>query len=104
MTPLRLLLALPLAMGENPECMLATATLPRFKYETTYGWHAALANFTNVGQSSSLDSLVAFYNATQRPGTVDVRPPAPFPRDVGRSECCMLVVYEERALPRLWHV
>ena len=32
----------------------------------TDGWHAKMGNFTNVGQSSSVKELVAFYNATQR--------------------------------------
>ena len=57
----------------NPACRLATASLPRFKTETFYGWHAKMANFTNVGQSSSVEQLVAFYNATKRPGVLELQ-------------------------------
>jgi hypothetical protein len=59
--------------ADNPACTLAEATLGRFKTETTYGWHAQGANFTNVGQSSSLTALVEFYNATKRPGVLELQ-------------------------------
>lgn len=68
-----LLAVVTTSLGANPACRLAASTLPRFKYETTYGWHARYANFTNVGQSSSIEQLVSFYNATKRPGIVELQ-------------------------------
>ena len=56
----------------NPECRLAAATLPRFKYETFYGWHATNGNFTNVGQSPSAKGLEEFFNATGKPGILEL--------------------------------
>ena len=80
MVPLRRLVALAMlsstgtgVQADNPACRLAEATLGRFKTETTYGWHAQGANFTNVGQSSSLTALVEFYNATKRPGVLELQ-------------------------------
>ena len=56
----------------NPECRLAAASLPRFKYETFYGWHATNGNFTNVGQSPSAKGLEEFFNATGKPGILEL--------------------------------
>ena len=44
-----------------------------FKYETMYGWHAAMANFTNVAQSSSLHEILQFHNDTGRPGILELQ-------------------------------
>ena len=38
-----------------------------------YGWSAKMANFTNVGQSSSMKELVEFYNATGRPAVLELQ-------------------------------
>ena len=89
--------ALLIATGaENPACRLSASTLPRcdlsppdphphsgpwlmaagvrsFKYETMYGWHASMANFTNVAQSSSLHEILQFHNDTGRPGILELQ-------------------------------
>ena len=44
-----------------------------FKYETMYGWHASMANFTNVAQSSSLHEILQFHNDTGRPGILELQ-------------------------------
>ena len=60
------------AVDENAACKLAESALPRFKYLTTYGWHEQLAPWTNVGQSQSLEQIVAFYNETKGAGILEV--------------------------------
>ena len=44
-----------------------------FKDETMYGWHASMANFTNVAQSSSLHEILQFHNDTGRPGILELQ-------------------------------
>lgn len=37
-----------------------------------YGWHSQLANFTPQSQSASLEMIVDYYNATGRPGILEL--------------------------------
>ena len=67
------LAALPRIGGaQNAACRLAKSTLTRFKYETFYGWHPSNGNFTNVGQSPEPKGLEEFYNATGKPGIMEL--------------------------------
>ena len=59
-------------VAENPACRLAASTLPRFKYETFYGWHPSNGNFTNVGQSPEAKGLQEFHTETGKPGIMEL--------------------------------
>ena len=52
--------------------MLTTLVRRRSRYETFYGWHSSDGNFTNVGQSPIPKGLEEFYNATGKPGILEL--------------------------------
>ena len=62
------------AASADVNCTLPAAALHRFKYETFYAWHLADGgNWTNVGQSLSLELLQEFHAATGRPSLLEVQ-------------------------------
>eukprot|EP01052_Picozoa_sp_SAG31_P014702 SAG31_NODE_922_length_10976_cov_8.838742_10_plen_317_part_00 len=71
--PLLTVLHAPGFASSNQACRLKASALPRFRYETMYGWHASMANFTPQSQSSSITEIVDFHNATRRPGILELQ-------------------------------
>ena len=56
----------------SSDCVLNATTLNRFRYLTFYGWHIDDGNWTNVGQSPSLEELAAFFHLTGRPSLLEL--------------------------------